>query len=62
MEVLLLTYDIVRRVPAHTTKQENQFVSATITEWTKLCREVMLDYLLGSSQEIVKGPWAFGSV
>jgi len=40
MEVLLLTY-IVRRVPAHTVQQEHQFGSATITDWAKLCREVM---------------------
>ena len=52
MEVLLLTYDIVRRVPAHTIQQEHQFGSATITEWAKLCREVMLDYVLGSPQKI----------
>jgi hypothetical protein len=42
MEVLLLTYDIVRRVPAHTIHQEDQFGSPTITERAKLCREVML--------------------
>jgi hypothetical protein len=52
MEVLLLTYDIVRGVPAHTIQQEHQFGSATITEWAKLSREVMLDYVLGSSQKI----------
>ena len=52
MEVLLLTYDIVRRVPVHTIQQEHQFGSATITEWAKLYREVMLDYVLGSSRKI----------
>jgi hypothetical protein len=52
MEVMLLTYDIIRRVPAHTIQQEHQFGSSTITEWAKLCREVMLDYVLGSSQKI----------
>jgi hypothetical protein len=52
MEVLFLTYDIVRRVPAHTIQQEHQFDSATITDWAKLCREVMLDYVLSSSQKI----------
>jgi hypothetical protein len=42
MAVLLRTYDIVRRVPAHAIQQEHQFGSATITEWVKLCTEVML--------------------
>ena len=45
-------YDIVCRVPAQTIQQEHQFGSATITDWAKRCREVMLDYLLGSSQQI----------
>jgi len=40
MEVLLFTYDIVRRVPAHTIQQEHHFETATITDFAKLCREV----------------------
>jgi hypothetical protein len=52
MEFVLLTYDTVHRVPAHTIQQEHQFGSATITDWSKLCREVTLDYVLGSSQKI----------
>jgi hypothetical protein len=52
MEVQLLTYDIVRRVPTHTIQQEQQFGPATINDWAKLCREGMLDYVLGSSQKI----------
>jgi hypothetical protein len=52
MEVLLLMYDIIRRFPAHTLQQEHEFGSATITEWAKLCRDVILDYVLGSSQKI----------
>ena len=52
MEVLHLTYAIVHRVPAYSIQQEHQFCSATITDWAKLCRKVMLDYLLGSSQKI----------
>jgi hypothetical protein len=43
MHAVLLTYDIVRRVLAHTIQQEHQFGSATITDWAKLCREVMLE-------------------
>ena len=52
MEVLLITYDIVQLVPAYSIQQEHQFCSATITDWAKLCRKVMLDYLQGTSQKI----------
>jgi len=48
MEFVLLTYDTVHRVPANTIQQEHQFGSATITDWAKLCRQVMLDSVLGS--------------
>ena len=50
MEVVLLTYNIVHRVSAPTIQQEHQFGSATITDCAKLCRLVMLDYVLTSSQ------------
>ena len=43
VEVVLLTYDIVRRVPAYTIQQEHQFGSATITDWAKFRTEVMLE-------------------
>jgi hypothetical protein len=46
MGVLLLTYDIVHRVPAHIIQQEHQFRPATITDLAKLCREITLDYVL----------------
>jgi hypothetical protein len=36
IEVLFLTYDIVRRVPAHTFQQQHQFRSATIIHWTQV--------------------------
>ena len=52
IEVLLTTYDIFRRDPPNTIQQEHLFCSATISEWAKLCREVMLDYVPGSSQKI----------
>jgi hypothetical protein len=48
MEILFLTYDIVRRVPACTIQQEHQFGSAILTNWANLCREVLLDYVLGN--------------
>jgi hypothetical protein len=52
IEVLFLTYDTFRRVSAYSIQQEHQIGSATITNLAKLCRKVMLDYVLGSSQEI----------
>ena len=45
MEVLFVTYDIVRLFPAHTIQQEHQFLSATIIDWAKLCREKGYDGL-----------------
>ena len=47
MEVLLLMYDIVRRVPAHAIYRDLHFDSATITEWAKLCRESMMPSATG---------------
>ena len=52
MEVLFLTYGVVRLVPTHTVQQEHQFCSATITDWAKLCQGAMLGYVLCVSQKI----------
>jgi len=41
-EVLYLTYDIVRREPAHLIQQEYGFSSKTIADWGMFCRETML--------------------
>ena len=51
-EVMKLTYDIVRRVPANTIQQEYQFSSSTVAHWGQYCKEVMLEYVKGSSQRI----------
>ena len=51
MEVVFLTH-IVRRVPARTIQQKHQFGSASITDWSKFCREVMFGYVLVSPQKI----------
>ena len=48
MEVLLLTYYMVRRVPAYTIQQEHQFDSAVLSDWLNLCRDATLDYVLGN--------------
>jgi transposase-like protein len=52
MEVMFLTYDIVRRVPAHAIQREHQFSSSTIADWGRLCREAMLEYVKDCSQKI----------
>jgi len=51
-EVMFLTYDIVRRVPANAIQREHQFHSSTIADWGQYCKEVMLEYVKGSSQRI----------
>ena len=52
MLVLLLTYDIVQIVAAHNIRRVIQFGFSTIKKWNKVCREFMLDCVLGSSQKI----------
>jgi hypothetical protein len=50
-EVLYLTYDIVRRVPARQIQQDYSFSSKTIADWGKFCRETMLVYTEGCSDK-----------
>jgi hypothetical protein len=52
MEVLFLTYDIVRRVPSQCIQLEYNFSKTTISDWAQLCRKAMLDYVESSSQKI----------
>ena len=51
-EVIFLTYDIVRRVPAHAIQREHHFSSPTIADWGQYCKEVMLEYVKGSPQRL----------
>ena len=51
-EVLYLTHDIVRRVPAHLIQREYGFSSKTIADWVMFCRETMLMYMEGCSENI----------
>jgi hypothetical protein len=41
-EVMFLTYDIVRRVPAHRIQEEHRFSRTTISDWGQFCRQTML--------------------
>jgi len=51
-EVMYLTHDIVRRVPAYIIHKENRFGSDTIAAWGIFCRETMLVYVEGCSEKI----------
>ena len=51
-EILLLTYDIVRREPAHHITDEYGFSSRTIADWGMFCRETMLIFMEGCSEKI----------
>ena len=52
MEVMFLTYDIVRRVPAHAIQREHHYSSTTVAGWGRYCKEAMLEYVKGCSQRI----------
>jgi len=49
---MYLTYDIVRRLPAHFIHKEHRFGSDTIAAWGLFCREIMLVYMEGCSEKI----------
>jgi hypothetical protein len=51
-EVIFLTYDIVRRVPAHLIQREHLFTPTAIADWSQFCRQTMLEYLDGCSERI----------
>jgi hypothetical protein len=52
MEILLITYDIVRREPAHQIEDELSFSDHTVADWGMFCRENMLMFLEGCSEKI----------
>jgi hypothetical protein len=52
LEVLILTYHIVRSLPAASIAIELQVDPTTVTDWTKFCREAMLEYVSASSQKL----------
>jgi len=51
-EIMNITYDILRRDPAHQIEDEHNHGEHTVTDWGMFCREAMLEYLEGSSQKI----------
>jgi len=49
---MYLTYDIVRRVPAHIIHKQHRFVSDTIAAWSLFCRKTVLMYMEDCSEKI----------
>jgi transposase-like protein len=52
LEIMLLTYGIVCREPAHLIQSEYRLGPNTLADWGMFCREVMLVYLERSSVKI----------
>ena len=51
-EIMLLTYDIVRRDKPTTIREENSHGTHTVADWGMFCRETMQVFLEGSSVKI----------
>jgi len=51
-EIMLLTYDIVCREPAHQIQNEYCFSAHTLADWGMFCRETMLVFLESCSVKI----------
>jgi hypothetical protein len=52
LEILLITYDIVCREPAHRIQNELSLGKQTVTDWGMFRRETMLVFLEGCSEKI----------
>jgi hypothetical protein len=49
---MLLSYYILRRLPAHTIRLELHIGKHTATGWTMFCREAMMDSVARSSEKV----------
>jgi hypothetical protein len=49
---MLLTYYIVRRLPARNIRLELHIAEHTVTDWTMFCRVAMMDYVARSSEKL----------
>ena len=56
MEIILITYDILRCDRAHQIENELGLCDHTFTVWGMFCRETMLEFLEGSSEKKIGGP------
>jgi len=52
IEIILITYDILRRDPTHHIENELGLSNHTVADWDVFCREIMLEFLEGSSEKI----------
>jgi transposase-like protein len=52
LQILVLTYEILRREPANQIENEYSFSKRTIADWGMFCREAMLTFLVGSTVKI----------
>jgi hypothetical protein len=52
MEIILITYDILRRDSAHQIENELCLSDHTVADWGMFCRKTMLEFLEGSSEKI----------
>jgi hypothetical protein len=52
LEILLLTYDIVHREPAHQIRQKHRFSTQTVVDWGMFCREARLVFMEDCSEKI----------
>jgi hypothetical protein len=51
---MLVTYDILLKVPSQATQQQYQIGKHTACDWFQFCREVVLEFMEGKS-EIIGG-------
>ena len=51
-EILRISYDIVRREPAHQIQQDYRLTSHIVADWGMFCREAMLVFMEGCSEKI----------
>jgi hypothetical protein len=52
LEIMLLTYGIMRKVPSETIQKEFQIAGHTACDWFRFCRDVVLDFVESKSEMI----------
>jgi hypothetical protein len=49
---MLVTYDVLLKVPSQAIQQEYQIDQCTVCDWFQFCREVVLDFVERKSEMI----------
>jgi hypothetical protein len=52
---MLVTYDIMQKVPSQAIQKENQTHQHSACDWFQFCREVILDFIESKSEMIGRG-------